>query len=274
MFTDELLARERNAPPPVAKEHFAAAATKGSTGKQIPVAFSPCGFTRYVFSGFSRRDAQASHMGRAEADFHHAKVVTKIAFGSCFDPRDKESSIFDAILKHRPDAFVFLGDNIYGDTNDMQVLRAKYAELEAVEGFRKLRDATTVLATWDDHDYGTNDGGKSYPMREESEKIFLDFFKDPADSPRRAREGVYASHTFGPEGRTCQIILLDTRYFRDELPRTKRKPAAGTVGWYEPTDDTNQDASGRSPVAVARPATRSPGGPPHHRKQHSDARSR
>ena len=126
----------------------------------------------------------------------------------------------------------------------MEVLRKKYEELEAVEGFRKLRDSTTMIATWDDHDYGTNDGGKSYPMREESERIFLDFFKDPEDSPRRGRDGIYGSYSFGPPRKTCQILLLDTRFFRDVLPRKKGKPTKGTVGWYEPTSDTSKTLLG------------------------------
>lgn len=181
---------------------------------------------------------------QAPGDFVQPGVVSKIAFGSCFNPRGKESSIFAGILGHKPDIFVFLGDNIYGDTEDMEVLGKKYEELEAVEGFRKLRDSATMIATWDDHDFGINDGGKSYPMREKSERIFLDFFKDPQDSPRRGRDGVYGSYSFGSRGKTCQILLLDTRFFRDELPRKKGKPAKGTLGWYEPTGDTSKTLLG------------------------------
>lgn len=152
--------------------------------------------------------------------------------------------MYDAILKHKPDVFVFLGDNIYGDTNDMELLKVKYNELEAQKGFKRLRDATTFLATWDDHDYGINDGGKSYKMRAESQKVFLDFFSDPKSSPRRSREGVYFSQTFGKGDKVCQLIVLDTRYFRDELPRTKIKPKKGTVGWYAPTDDESKTLLG------------------------------
>jgi len=183
---------------------------------------------------------------RAQSDSHQDPVIQKIAFGSCFNPRDGKAGIFEGILKHKPDVFVFLGDNIYGDTEDMELLRGKYAELEAVEGFRRLRESTALLATWDDHDYGINDGGKSYPKREESERVFLDFFKVPDDSPRRQRPGVYGSHTFGKDGKVCQILLLDTRYFRDELARAKRKPAVGTVGWYEPTTDTSMTLLGEA----------------------------
>lgn len=182
--------------------------------------------------------------GQPKPDFQDAKVLSKIAFGSCFDPRDRQSSIFDGILKQQPDVFIFLGDNIYGDTNDMEVLQKKYAELEAVDGFRKLRDSTTIVATWDDHDYGINDGGKSYAKRVESQQIFVDFFKDPQDSPRRKRDGIYASYCFGPPGKTCQILLLDTRYFRDELPRVKAKPAPECIGWYEPTSDASKTLLG------------------------------
>ena len=124
----------------------------------------------------------------------------------------------------------------------MNVLKKKYAELEAVADYRKLRDTSTILATWDDHDYGVNDGGNTYSKRKESQQIFLDFFKDPADSPRRQREGVYASYSFGKKGTTCQILVLDTRYFRDLLPRAKNHK--GGVGWYAPTKDTTKTLLG------------------------------
>lgn len=179
-----------------------------------------------------------------KSDFHQPDAITKIAFGSCSDPRKGGSPMFEAILKQAPDAFVFLGDNIYGDTEDMDLLLKKWNELGDTEGFRKLRESTTVIATWDDHDYGINDGGKSYKKREDSQKIFLDFFKDPVDSPRRKRAGVYGSYTFGTAGKTCQILLLDTRYFRDELPRAKGAVEKGTVGWYKPTDDTSKTLLG------------------------------
>ena len=177
-------------------------------------------------------------------EIHSDKTITRIAFGSCNNPRDHAKPVFDAIIKKQPDIFVFLGDNIYGDTSDMNLLKKKYQELEDVEDFRKLRESTTMLATWDDHDYGENDGGNTYPMRKESEQVFLDFFKDPEDSPRRKREGIYTSYTFGKKGRTCQIIVLDTRYFRDLIPRAKKH--TGPVGWYAPTKDTSKTLLGNA----------------------------
>src|SRR5262245_53217116 len=81
-------------------------------------------------------------------------------------------------------------------------------------GFQAIRRACPILATWDDHDLGANDAGSDYPRKEESQRIFLDFFGDAVDSPRRYRPGVYDARVFGPEGRRLQVILLDTRYFR------------------------------------------------------------
>ena len=184
--------------------------------------------------------------GQSEADFQYEQAISKITFGACFEPRRQKFAIFDGILKQDSDVFVFIGDNIYGDTEDMDLLKRKWTALEAIEGFRKVRASNILLATWDDHDYGVNDGGKSYAKREESEAIFLDFFKDPEDSPRRQREGVYGSYLFGPSGQRCQIILLDTRYFRDELPRAKAKPKQGYVGWYEPTQDRSKTLLGEA----------------------------
>jgi alkaline phosphatase D len=162
-----------------------------------------------------------------------------IAFGSC-SFQGVDQPIWNAILADYPDLFVFLGDNIYGDTQDMAELRAKYAELGAKPGYQRLRALTPVVATWDDHDYGANDAGAEYPMKRESKEAFLDFFGEPADSERRLRDGgVYAAYSFGPEGRRVQVILLDTRWDRSPIAVVSKAEAAErkrrNIGPYAPT---------------------------------------
>ncbi len=172
--------------------------------------------------------------------------VTRIAFGSCYK-EDGEARIWDAINAQRPDVFVFLGDNIYADTEDMSVMRRKYSTLGAVPGFSELRARATVLATWDDHDFGANDAGAEYPKKHESQKEFLDFWGEPADSLRRRTPGVYDAQYFGPPGRRVQIILLDTRFFRDaldRLPERDRDFPDGRAGNYVPTADTSRTILG------------------------------
>mgnify|MGYP005666286467 CR=1 FL=1 len=144
------------------------------------------------------------------------KLPTKIAFGSC-GHETVDHPILNVVTKHQPDLFVYLGDNIYGDTKDMDVLRAKYALLAAKPEFQQLRKQVPVVATWDDHDYGWNDAGRHYAFKEESKEIFLDFWGEPKDSPRRDHPGIYTSYLFEDQGKTLQLILLDNRTFRDDL---------------------------------------------------------
>ena len=100
--------------------------------------------------------------------------VSRILFGSC-TKQNRPMPIFKTIAAQRPELFVFLGDNIYADTADMDVMRAKYAKLKNNSGFAKLMKTCPILATWDDHDYGVNDGGADYTKKVESQRIFVDF---------------------------------------------------------------------------------------------------
>ena len=154
-----------------------------------------------------------------------AQPLHRIAFGSCAT-QARPQPIWDAVVATRPELTFLLGDNIYADTLDMNVMRAKYAKLAAMPGFQLLRKTCPIFATWDDHDLGANDAGGEYPKKDESQKIFLDFFGDPADSPRRHRPGVYDAKVFGPEGKRVQVIMLDTRYFRSPLKRKDRARVA------------------------------------------------
>ncbi len=117
----------------------------------------------------------------------------------------------------QPDLFIYLGDNIYADTEDMDVMQAKYDQLGSKPEFQALQQSCTVLATWDDHDYGVNDGGLEYPMKEASKKLFLQFWGESIDSDRWRHPGIYTSHTYNEAGKRVQIILLDTRTFRTPL---------------------------------------------------------
>lgn len=117
----------------------------------------------------------------------------------------------------QPDLFIFMGDNVYADTEDMGEMRAAYQMLGAKPGYQKLKEVCPILAVWDDHDYGANDAGKRYPKKVESEAIFHEFFETPAGSEALTRPGIYQTRYYGEAGQRLQVILLDTRYFRDDL---------------------------------------------------------
>jgi len=144
------------------------------------------------------------------------KQVHKIAFGSC-SSQDRPLPIFDLVVKHDPDLFIFLGDNIYGDTQNMDTLKAKYARLASKSSFENLNSHVEIIATWDDHDFGWNDIGRHYPFKKESKEIFLQFFNEAQNSERWNHEGIYTSYNYKSCKKTVQIILLDNRNFRDNL---------------------------------------------------------
>lgn len=168
-----------------------------------------------------------------------AAVISRILFGSCIK-QDKPMPILETIADSRPEVFIFLGDNIYGDTEDMGVLKAKYEKLGADTGFQRLRATCPTLATWDDHDFGVNDGGADYPKRKQSEQIFEDFWLDESDNGARAHPGIYDSHVFGPAGKRVQVILLDTRFFRSPLKRGDKRVG----GPWLPDDDPSKTMLG------------------------------
>jgi alkaline phosphatase D len=139
-----------------------------------------------------------------------------IAFGSC-NRQDEAQPLWDAIIEETPDLFLWGGDNIYADTDDMAQLEADYHIQKNQPDYKKLLATTPVMGTWDDHDYGSNDAGEEWEFKDESQQLFLDFFDVPKDDARRKRKGVYHSTTIEEAGKTLKIIVLDTRYFRSKL---------------------------------------------------------
>ena len=155
-------------------------------------------------------------VNRAVVRLDLARPLRQVAFGSCLD-QDKPQPVWDAIARYDPQLMLMLGDNVYANAATVGALKDAYAQLAASPGFARLRRVTPVMAVWDDHDYGRNDSGVEHALKKESQRIFLDFFATPADSPRRTHEGIYDAAIAGPVGRRVQIILLDTRYFRTQL---------------------------------------------------------
>jgi alkaline phosphatase D len=143
---------------------------------------------------------------------------TKIAFGSC-SRQDAPEQLWSEVVDQKPDLWIWLGDNIYGDSHDMAVLKKKYDQQKSHPGYQQLLKTCPVIGTWDDHDYGINDGGRHYAKKAESQQLLLDFLDVPAGSERRKRQGAYSSYTLGQGDHAIKIILLDTRYFRDTIYR-------------------------------------------------------
>lgn len=176
------------------------------------------------------------------------KPLSRVAFGSCND-QSFPQPMWPNIAAHEPELWIWMGDNIYADVKELgeprpfpfpprkmfkeappEELIRRYNKLLANGDYAAFVNHTPVIGIWDDHDYGINDGGKYYSFREQSQKVFLDFMREPEDSPRREQEGIYTSYTIGAGEQTVKFILVDNRYNRDNYG-TENGNLLGEVQW-------------------------------------------
>lgn len=160
------------------------------------------------------------------------KNVDVITFGSC-NHQLLPQEMWLNMLDNKPDLFLFLGDNVYGNCEDIKCLIKTYNQQLKKPYFLDFLEKIPMIGIWDDHDYGPDNSGIENPIKKESQKYFLDFIGEPAQSPRRMQEGVYTSYVFGKEGQKLKFYLLDERYFRE-----KPGEAADILGeiqwkWFE-----------------------------------------
>ena len=144
----------------------------------------------------------------------------KIAFGSCLD-QENPQPIWNSIYKEDIDSFVFLGDNVYGDISSGKLNKMREAYKLQSKMIPSWLFKKNVEMIWDDHDFGENDGGSSYPLKQEAQKLYLDFWKIPNNDIRHQRNGIYANKIIYIDNFIINLILLDTRYFRSDLKKTK-----------------------------------------------------
>lgn len=145
-----------------------------------------------------------------------------IAFGSC-NKQDKPQPLWEDIAAEKPDLWIWLGDNIYGDSDNVDVLKSKYDKQKNNESYKKFSDSTPIIGVWDDHDYGMNDGDRTFAIKNESKNLALNFLQVPSTAEVRKREGLYQSFEYIYQEQLIRILLLDGRYFRDPIAKINKQ---------------------------------------------------
>lgn len=148
-------------------------------------------------------------------DTDENESVSRVAIIGCHR-QDKPAPAFHRYLQSTPDLALWVGDNVYADSlDDIGHIESCYRRLESQTAFQKLRATTPFAVTWDDHDYGLNNFGKNYKLKDASRKLFRKFWKMESLIPE-TRDGIYHARYFGSEEKRLQVILLDTRYNRED----------------------------------------------------------
>ena len=159
-------------------------------------------------------DGQQARYGRVPYAARTApagRAPVRIAFGSCARVQiDPEQRIFDAVRQTEPDLFVWLGDNIYGDSERPELLAEEYRRQRNVAALEPLLASVPQIATWDDHDFGLNNADRTYSARADSLRVFRNYWANPAsglpDTP-----GVFFRYEYAG----IDLFVLDGRYHRD-----------------------------------------------------------
>jgi alkaline phosphatase D len=152
----------------------------------------------------------------------------RIAVLGCHRQFEPAPALF-RYIEAEPDLCLWIGDNIYADTeDDITFIDSCYQALASKPAFKEIMAKFPYMATWDDHDFGLNDAGKDYPLKQESKALFRKFWRLEAEIPAE-QEGIYYSKMFPYQDKDIQVIMLDVRYNRD-APGTNGD-ILGAVQW-------------------------------------------
>lgn len=197
--------------------------------------------TRYAY-----RVVVDGHRSRAGAfatqrlwQFREEPPEIALAFGSCAylnddlsrpgQPWGGDYGIFDAIAAARPDAMLWLGDNVYfrePEWTSLEGMSARYRAYRASPAAARLWTATSHLAVWDDHDYGPNDSDASFVGKGNAERAFRRYWPNPTFG-LPGSGGIFGMVTLAD----VDVFLLDNRWFRhpNRYPETPAKAMFGPV---------------------------------------------
>lgn len=138
---------------------------------------------------------------------------------SCTDDsyEDLQKKQWKQIFEQKPDLLFLIGDSVYVDGGAIRLTSVgpediwrRYSETAARLDLYKSKSLTPVFATWDDHDYGINDGGMNFEHKLFAQTVFKTFFPMKNNALLESGPGVASALKIG----TQQFLFLDDRSFR------------------------------------------------------------
>lgn len=134
-----------------------------------------------------------------------------VGYGSCARwQQDRIQPVWDAVSMWEPDLFFWLGDNVYADTLDPDIVAEEFRRQREVPGLAPLLTRIPQLATWDDHDFGLNNHDRTNPKRRENREVWMRYWPNPSHGTD-AVEGIFFKYVYGG----VDFYFLDNRYYRD-----------------------------------------------------------
>lgn len=140
-----------------------------------------------------------------------------IAFGGGAGYIPWHSYMWNTLDSHKLNAMLLLGDNVYIDyPRYPEIQRYCYHRRQSKPEFRNFTSGTSILAIWDDHDFGDNDqyGGKEIDKpswKRPVYEVFRNQFANPYYGGGDRNPGVWFDFRIAD----IDFFMLDCRYYRE-----------------------------------------------------------
>jgi len=135
----------------------------------------------------------------------------RIVFGSC--PKyqdDRIQPIWQWVSHYEPDILLWIGDNVYADTLDPDIIREEYRRQRDIPALQPILHNVSHLAIWDDHDFGLNNHDRTNPIKEGAYEAFREYWANPSYGLADVK-GIFFKYTWGQ----IDFFFLDGRWYRD-----------------------------------------------------------
>ena len=149
----------------------------------------------------------------------------RVAFGSCARlDEDALQPIWRVVEQLEPDLFFWVGDNVYGDTLDPDIIAEEYRHQRLIPAFQPTMRSVPQFAIWDDHDYGLNNHDRRNPIKEGALRAFKRYWPNPSYG-LPGTPGIFFKYAYGG----VDFFFLDGRYHRspNAEPDSPRKSMLG-----------------------------------------------
>jgi alkaline phosphatase D len=127
-------------------------------------------------------------------------------------PYGKDRSILTNMANQKVDFMIWGGDNAYlrdPDYTTNSGLNYRYEKNHSTPEFQKLFSARPNFALWDDHDFGPNDGDKTYELKQSTLALFKTYWANKTYG-EEDNNGIYGRYTWYD----CEFFIIDDRYHR------------------------------------------------------------
>lgn len=160
----------------------------------------------------------------------------RIAFASDFHKTGLwQPALMELIRSRNNLAILLLGDNAVDDReNQVGMHRSDYLLRDLSPYWQQLAAAVPIYATWDDHDYFNNDLSGIPPKFTAADRtavraVWRQSWNNPACGFDSKNEGIFFRTRIGP----CDVIMLDTRFFRSSPGQANSFLGQSQMEWLE-----------------------------------------